>query len=87
MDDIELYERIATIETKLEHFDEELDGIRKDGESRSVEVHEINSKLDNLNNEMARYRGFVGGILLVATALVSFFKLFWDDIVKFVQRG
>ena len=78
-DERQLYERIAAIETELEHIDE-------DGKARAEELKALNAKLDTLNTELARYRGFVGGILLVATALVSFFKFFWEDIVKFFTR-
>ena len=82
---IDLHERIKAIEVELEHIEE-------DGKARSEEIAAIRTdvaavakELTTLNTELARYRGVVGGILLIATALVSFFKLFWDDIVKFFK--
>lgn len=75
--DIDLRERIKAIEVDLEHLEAA-------GESRSIEIHSINEKLDTLNNELARYRGFVGGILLVSTAVVGFLKLFGENVVSWV---
>ena len=77
-DKITLHERIKAIEVELDHLVE-------DGDKRSEELEKLNSKLDTLNTELARYRGFVGGILLVATAVLSFFKFFWADIVRFFK--
>lgn len=83
-DQIEIHERIATIEAELKHVDSELEEMHEEGKERTAQIHAINSKLDTLNTELARYRGAVGGVLLIATAVVGFFKLFWGDLVNWI---
>lgn len=53
---------------------------------RLRQMERIEDKLDVLEKDLSRYRGLVGGVLLVITALISFFKFFWDDINKFFGR-
>jgi len=71
--------RIAVIEAAVKTHGE-LD------ERRFEQMESLDAKLDKIDNELSRYRGFVGGILLVATAVVTFFKLFWGDIVNFASK-
>ena len=70
----ELLERVARIEQQL-----------KDSKTQE-DVRAINEKLDRIDRELSRYRGFVGGILLVVTAVVSFFKFFWEDLVRLFHK-
>lgn len=70
----ELLERVARIEQQL-----------KDSKTQE-DVRAINEKLDRIDRELSRYRGFVGGILLVVTAVVSFFKFFWEDLVRLFYK-
>ncbi len=77
--DKEIYERLTRIETDLEHFE-------KQDESRDEQLSEISNKLDALQIELSRYRGTVGGILLVVTALVTVFKLFGDSVIAFFDK-
>jgi len=77
--DKEIYERLTRIETDLEHFE-------KQDESRDEQLAEIASKLDTLQLELSRYRGTVGGILLVVTAIVTAIKLFGDSLVSFFDK-
>lgn len=74
----ELYERVARIEQQLE------DHVVRDAQ-RSEAIASIDEKLDHMDREFSRYRGFVGGILLVVTAILSFFKFFWQDIMRFFK--
>ena len=70
--DVELHERMARIETQLSsHIDDE-----------EKHMHQMDEKLDNIQLELSRYRGFIGGILLVATAVGTFLKFFLEDVVK-----
>lgn len=77
-DDVKLNERIARLEEKLE-------GHISLNDTRAEKLAAIDAKLDRITFELARYRGFVGGILLIGTALTTFFKLFWSDIVHAIK--
>lgn len=73
--DVELHERMARIEVKLSsHISDEEEQMRS-----------VDRKLDRIELELSRYRGFVGGIMFIATALVAFFKFFWEDLLKFFK--
>jgi hypothetical protein len=70
--------RITKVEVQLKHLDD-------DAKLRFQQIEQINAKLDKIDAEFSRYRGSVGGILLVVTAVVTFFKLFWGDIMEKIQ--
>ena len=73
--DVVLHERIATIEVQLSsHIRDEEEHMRS-----------MDAKLDRIELELSRYRGFIGGIMFIATALVAFFKFFWEDLLKFFK--
>jgi len=78
-EDKEIYERIARIESDLEH-------IEKSEEARDEQLTIIDSKLDALQIELSRYRGTVGGILLVVTAVVTFLKLFGASVLAYFDK-
>jgi hypothetical protein len=72
-----LRERVARIETRLNaHVDQD--------DVRDANIQKVVSKLDKIDQELSRYRGFVGGILLMVTAVVSFIKMFGNDVKSFV---
>lgn len=77
--DKEIYERLTRIETDLEHFE-------KQDETRDDQLAEISDKLDALQIELSRYRGTVGGILLVVTAIVTALKLFGGAIADYFNK-
>ena len=74
--DVELHERVAKIEERVEHID-------KIASERKGRMQRIEDKLDNMEKDLERYRGTVGAILLVGTAVMTFLKLFWIDLKKF----
>jgi hypothetical protein len=76
--DIELHERVARIESEVEHID-------KIVSERHGHLQRIEDKLDAVEKDLDRYRGTVGAILLVATAVTTFFKLFWQDLNRFFK--
>lgn len=78
-DDREILQRIAKIEQRI---DDRKDIDRK----RDSQMASINTKLDRLELDLARYRGLVGGVLLVVTAIISFVKFFWADTLKFFGK-
>lgn len=75
----ELHERVARIEQQLEDY------LVRDKE-RSETITAIDEKLDHIDKELSRYRGIVGGILLVVTSVVTFFKFFWDDMTRLFSK-
>lgn len=74
-DDHEVHERLARIETRMDHMEAMSVG-------RDAKLDTVLQELKDIDQEFSRYRGVVGGILLVVTAVVSFFKLFWDDLIE-----
>jgi uncharacterized coiled-coil protein SlyX len=76
--DVDLHERVARIESEVDHIDKVVT-------ERKSDINRIESKLDSMEKDLERYRGTVGAILLVLTAVTTFFKLFWHDIQKFLK--
>ena len=75
----ELNERVAKIEQRL-------DDRFKIDERRTKQIDTIDAKLDQLTIELARYRGVVGAILLISTALVTFLKLFGASVLAYFDK-
>lgn len=71
-------ERLATIEERLEHIEDDIASEDKD-------LQAVMSKLEKIDKELSRYRGFVGGILLMVTAIVTFVKMFGEQISSFLK--
>ena len=76
--DVDLHERVARIESEVDHIDKVVT-------ERKSDINRIESKLDSMEKDLERYRGTVGAILLVLTAVTTFFKLFWHDLQKFLK--
>jgi hypothetical protein len=74
--DVELHERIASLETKLDgHIEDEEETLGR-----------VVKKLDRIEVELTRYRGVVGGILIAASAIVAFLKMFGTAILEFFSK-
>ena len=52
-------------------------------EEKLEHLDEIPDKIDELDRELSRYRGFVGGILLAVSAIGAFLKLAGSSIKDF----
>ena len=78
MHDVELYERVTKIEAEVAHIDKLVT-------ARAGKLDAIQEKLNSMESDLERYRGMVGAILLVSTAIITFFKLFWADLVKHIK--
>ena len=76
--DVELHERVAKIETQVRH----IDAIASE---RRGQLNRIEARIDGMEKDLERYRGTVGAILLVATAITTFLKLFWHDLMKLLK--
>lgn len=72
-------ERIARLEERIQAYEDA-------EESRDEDRKTILSKLEKIDNEFSRYRGFVGGILLIVTAIVTFVKMFGEQIGDFLSK-
>ena len=60
-----------------------------DDEQHRLEVEEdkikaLDPKVSAIDKDLTKYRGMVGGILLVITAVVTFVKLSWGFITDHV---
>lgn len=75
-----------SIETRVAIIEAAVRAQGKEDEKRFEQMESLDKKLDKIDNELSRYRGFVGGILLIATALVTFFKLFSENIIGFFSK-
>ena len=72
------YERLAVVEQKVDSVEQHI----KDDKH----AHEaIEEKLDRIERELSRYRGFIGGILFVVTAVVTFLRLYLKDLINFFK--
>lgn len=70
--------RIAVLEHKADEGKEERGAIKKSVESLRGEFSIFGDTLNGMREELARYRGFWGGAMLVIGALWAFGKLTWD---------
>lgn len=76
--DVSLHERVAKIEERVKHIDQL--ATRRNERTRRIE-----EKLDSMEKDLERYRGMVGAVLLVVTAIGTFVKLFWQDLLKLLH--
>lgn len=75
----EIRDRLAKVEQRVEDYVSSAD-------MRVRQMERIEDKLDLLEKDLSRYRGLVGGVLLAVTAIISFFKFFWDDITNYFGK-
>lgn len=76
-------ERLAVIESRLDRDDDDRETRRKELDKR---LDAIQSALEAIAREMARYKGVIGGISLAISLLwvgVGFFK---DGIVNWLSK-
>ena len=62
---------MADEEQRLQHIEEKID--------------ELDRKITDIDKDLAKYRGMVGGVLLVVTAIITLFKLSWDWLVEHIR--
>jgi hypothetical protein len=75
----ELRDRVAKVEQRVEDWVVQ-------GNTRVRQMERIEEKLDVLEKDLSRYRGLVGGVLVVVTSVIGFFKLFYEDIVNYFGK-
>ena len=76
--DIDIAHRLATLEANSEEGQRDREHLKAGVGNLHDQVAEVNNTLNQMREELARYRGFWGGVLLivgaVGTALGLFFK-------------
>lgn len=75
----EIRDRLAKVEQRVEDWVVQ-------GNTRIRQMERIETKLDVLEGDLSRYRGLVGGVLLVVTAVVTFAKLFYEDVMNYFGK-
>jgi hypothetical protein len=69
--DAEFAERIAVLETLVKQAS-------ANNEDMKESIHDVQSTLNAMREELARYRGFWGGAMLAAGAVWTFLTFVWD---------
>lgn len=49
-------------------------------------IKELEDKVENIEKEFARYKGFVGGVVFVLGAIWAFVELVAPQLVTFAKR-
>lgn len=65
---------LAVAQTDIEYLKDAVTGLKTTGDATAVAVAEM-------RNELTRYRGMIGGMLLLVSALVTVFGFFKGAIV------
>lgn len=76
-DDANLQARLGRIEKDIHDLRDEFRQDFKDLDSR---VTGVDDRVAGIDKSLSNYRGMVGGILLVITAVITAFKLSWEWI-------
>jgi hypothetical protein len=71
--------RIAVLENQLARDKEERDHRRKELDDR---LEELTASVQSLSKEIGRYKGFVGGVSLMASILWAGVAFFKEQIIK-----
>lgn len=72
--DMDFAERIAVLEQLARQSNE-------DREEMKSCIHAVQDTLNEMREELARYRGFWGGAMLAAGAMWTFLTFAWDWLV------
>lgn len=54
--------------------------------SDEARIKELEDKVENIEKEFARYRGFVGGVVFVLGAIWAFIELVAPQLLTFIKR-
>lgn len=87
--EIEIRERVAKVEEQVKNlsdanaaFSDELHHITN---QIAALDRKFDARMNPIEKELQRYRGFLGGILLVISALYAFTQLFLESIAKWLK--
>lgn len=94
---LDIGERLAVVEVKVEQDledglrrEEKQDDLRETIEKLAAELRTFKTEMTNeiqvFKNEMARYRGFVGGAVFVVTGIGLLFANFFGPVWSWLTR-
>lgn len=78
MDNTEITERLVRLEMKME-------AVEKYVAAAAVESRALEEKIDALVNKITRYESKLGGVFVVATAVIAFFKMLGEAGWQFLK--
>lgn len=81
----EMAQRVAKLEVLADSAVEDRKELKEQVATISSEITELTAAIAGMNQEMARYRGFWGGAMLVIAAIWSFVTLFGGAIWERLQ--
>lgn len=77
-------ERLAVLESLMQQSKEDRAKIKEsieDVKSDTLDrLETINSNIESIKQDLAKYTGFWGGIMLLGGAVWAFFSLFWKSL-------
>ena len=82
---IEVAERLAKLEEGQKSAEKERHEMKGAMEKEETGLSDNRESISGMKEELARYRGFWGGALLVVSAVWAFIQLGWDWIAKHVK--
>ena len=87
MDDhmIEIHERLAILEEKAEQGGNDRAEIKRSQEGLHDDFIKLAETINDMRNDLAKYRGFWGGALLVVSAVWAFIELSGAWIVQKIK--
>lgn len=77
LDDI--LERVTRAEEQLKHATSAAQTSHKEVQES---LNSIESRIAIMERSLTKYQGFIGGIMLILTAVGTFLTLFWDIISR-----
>jgi Flp pilus assembly protein TadB len=84
---IEVAERLAKLEESQRAAEKSRDEMKENISEMTAEFREVKDTLVGMREELARYRGFWGGALLVVSAVWAFLQLGWGWIETKLHGG
>lgn len=81
-----LNERLAIVETRIEQIAE--DGERREETQRLMleSLEKLKDSIEQINNTVSKYKGFIGGIAFVLSCIGVFFSKFGLAIWQFLSN-
>ena len=79
MDDTEVVERLVRLETKME-------AVERHAAQVAARHEAVESKIDSLVDKITRYESKLGGVFVVATAVIAFFKMIGEAGWEWIKQ-
>lgn len=85
-DGLTLGERIAIMETEIQHIREQNEHREKVQQKTADQIEDVSDKMDSLLYQLERYKGFFGGCIFVFGAIWAFLKMGVPYLMKFLGK-